>query len=202
MVQWLMLALSKGSNTVGVSLPLHLRTEADPVSETLCYLVTLDFRTVDKVQKPISSHWNWLFTYPERRLRLNGAVPTLRLRLHGVHKDFTIDVSPVQLKKYRHWTTGWMPGVSFLIGTDIFSDLCRPQDRLWLAPNPIKWIAETVPPSSAEVKNARSIHLHYPIRWHKDNFTFKLIVNITSNAEVNVICPRLGQNCSIQQGRT
>jgi hypothetical protein len=31
------------------------RTEADPVSETPCYLVILDFRTLDKVQKPISS---------------------------------------------------------------------------------------------------------------------------------------------------
>jgi hypothetical protein len=44
-----------GTNTVGVSLPLHLRTEADPVSETSCYLLILDFRTMDKVQKPVSS---------------------------------------------------------------------------------------------------------------------------------------------------
>jgi hypothetical protein len=36
-------------------LPLHLRTEADPFSEMLCYLVILDFRMMDKVQKPISS---------------------------------------------------------------------------------------------------------------------------------------------------
>jgi hypothetical protein len=34
---------------------LHLRTEADPVPETSCYLVILDFRTMDEVQKPISS---------------------------------------------------------------------------------------------------------------------------------------------------
>ena len=46
---------SKGPNTVSVSLHLHLRTEADPASETSCYLVILDFRTMDKVQKPISS---------------------------------------------------------------------------------------------------------------------------------------------------
>jgi hypothetical protein len=52
-VQWLRLALSKGPNTVGV--PLPLRTEADPVSETSCYLVILDFWTMDEVQKPITS---------------------------------------------------------------------------------------------------------------------------------------------------
>jgi hypothetical protein len=53
---WLLwLALSKGPNRVGVSLPFHLRTEADPASETSCYLVILDFQTVDEVQKPISS---------------------------------------------------------------------------------------------------------------------------------------------------
>jgi hypothetical protein len=34
---------------------LHLRTEADPVSETSCYLIILNFRTMDRVQKPISS---------------------------------------------------------------------------------------------------------------------------------------------------
>jgi hypothetical protein len=50
-----LLALSKGPNTVGVSLPLHLRTEADPVSETSCYRVILDFRTMNKVQKLINS---------------------------------------------------------------------------------------------------------------------------------------------------
>jgi hypothetical protein len=34
------LALSKGPNRVGVSLPPpHLKTETDPVSETLCFLV-------------------------------------------------------------------------------------------------------------------------------------------------------------------
>jgi hypothetical protein len=37
-VQWLRLALSKGSNWVGVFSPLHLRTETDPVSETSCFL--------------------------------------------------------------------------------------------------------------------------------------------------------------------
>jgi hypothetical protein len=35
--------------------PLHLRTEADPVSQTSCDLVILDIRTMHKVQKPVSS---------------------------------------------------------------------------------------------------------------------------------------------------
>jgi hypothetical protein len=48
-------ALSKGPNGVGVPLPLHLRTEADPFSEMSCYLVILDFRMMDEVQKPIRS---------------------------------------------------------------------------------------------------------------------------------------------------
>jgi hypothetical protein len=34
-VQWLRLALSDGPNWVGLSCPIHLRTETDPVSETL-----------------------------------------------------------------------------------------------------------------------------------------------------------------------
>jgi hypothetical protein len=43
--------LSKGPNRVGV-FP-HLRTETDPVSETLCFsLVFRKIRTMDKVQKP------------------------------------------------------------------------------------------------------------------------------------------------------
>jgi hypothetical protein len=42
----------QGPNRVGVSLRLHLRTEADPASRNV---VILDFRTMDKVQKPISS---------------------------------------------------------------------------------------------------------------------------------------------------
>jgi hypothetical protein len=53
-VQWLRLALTKG----GVFLPFYLRTEACPVSETSCYLVILDFRTMDKVHNPISSWLN------------------------------------------------------------------------------------------------------------------------------------------------
>ena len=39
------------------------RTEADQVSETSCYLVILDFRTMDKVQKSISSHLKNGWTY-------------------------------------------------------------------------------------------------------------------------------------------
>jgi hypothetical protein len=46
--RWLRLALSKGPNTVGVS-PPHLRTETDPVSEMLCFLV---FRIPDDGPSP------------------------------------------------------------------------------------------------------------------------------------------------------
>jgi hypothetical protein len=42
------LALSKGPNRVGVS-PPHLRTETDPVSETMCFLA---FRISDDEQSP------------------------------------------------------------------------------------------------------------------------------------------------------
>jgi hypothetical protein len=47
-VQWLRWALSKGPNRVSVSLS-HLRTETDPVYETLCFLV---FRIPDYGQSP------------------------------------------------------------------------------------------------------------------------------------------------------
>jgi hypothetical protein len=46
----LRLALSKGPNRVGVS-PTHLRTETDPVSETLCSIVLLEYQRMDEVQK-------------------------------------------------------------------------------------------------------------------------------------------------------
>jgi hypothetical protein len=45
--------LSKGPKRVGVSCP-HLRTETHPISETLCSLV-LEYRTMDRVQKPRNS---------------------------------------------------------------------------------------------------------------------------------------------------
>jgi hypothetical protein len=49
-VQWLKLAFSKGPNRVGVS--PHVRTETDPVSETLCFLV---YRIPDDGQSPKKS---------------------------------------------------------------------------------------------------------------------------------------------------
>jgi hypothetical protein len=48
LVQWLRLAFSKKHNRVGVFAP-HLRTETDPVSETLCFLVS---RIPDDGQSP------------------------------------------------------------------------------------------------------------------------------------------------------
>jgi hypothetical protein len=47
---WLRLALSKGPNRVCV-FPSHLRTDTDPVSETLCFLT---FRIPDDGQNPES----------------------------------------------------------------------------------------------------------------------------------------------------
>jgi AraC-like DNA-binding protein len=49
-----LLTLSNEPNGIGVS-PSHLRTEINPVSETLCCLVFLEYRTLDKVQKLINS---------------------------------------------------------------------------------------------------------------------------------------------------
>jgi hypothetical protein len=43
------LALSKGTNRVGVSLLLHLKTETGPVSEMLFIII---FRTPDDGQSP------------------------------------------------------------------------------------------------------------------------------------------------------
>jgi hypothetical protein len=43
-----MLALSNGLNRVAVSLP-HQRTETDPVSQTLCSFVFLEYQTMDKL---------------------------------------------------------------------------------------------------------------------------------------------------------
>jgi hypothetical protein len=54
--------LAKGPNRVGLSLslalslslslPPHLKTETDPVSETLCFLSYLEVQTMDAVHKP------------------------------------------------------------------------------------------------------------------------------------------------------
>jgi hypothetical protein len=46
---WLRLAISKGSNSVGVPNYPHLRTVTDAVSETLCFLV---FRIPGGEQSP------------------------------------------------------------------------------------------------------------------------------------------------------
>jgi hypothetical protein len=52
--QWLRLALSNGPNWIGLPCPIHLRTETDPVPETLCFYRFYSFEhwTMDRVQKP------------------------------------------------------------------------------------------------------------------------------------------------------
>jgi hypothetical protein len=52
--QWLRLALSNGPNWIGLPCPIQLRTETDPVSETLCFYCFYSFEhwTMDRVQKP------------------------------------------------------------------------------------------------------------------------------------------------------
>jgi hypothetical protein len=55
-LHWLWLALSNGHNWVGLSCPIHLRTETHPVSETLWDFLSSIYKTMDKVQnKPNSS---------------------------------------------------------------------------------------------------------------------------------------------------
>jgi hypothetical protein len=55
-VQWLRLAVSNGPSWVGLSCPIHLRTETDPVSKTLWYFLSSTYKTMEKVQiKPNSS---------------------------------------------------------------------------------------------------------------------------------------------------
>jgi hypothetical protein len=49
-VQWLRLAFSRRLNRVAVL--SHLRTETDLVSETLGFIVSLEYRMMDKVPKP------------------------------------------------------------------------------------------------------------------------------------------------------
>jgi hypothetical protein len=52
----LRVALSNGPNWVGLSCPIHLRTETDPVSEALWDFLSSTYKTMDKVQnKPNSS---------------------------------------------------------------------------------------------------------------------------------------------------
>jgi hypothetical protein len=41
----------------------HLQTETDPVSETLCSSVFLEYRTMDKVQKPNSPENNLVYLF-------------------------------------------------------------------------------------------------------------------------------------------
>jgi hypothetical protein len=54
--QWLRLSLSNGPNWAGLSCPIHLRTETDPVSEMLWDFLSTTYKTMDKVQnKPNSS---------------------------------------------------------------------------------------------------------------------------------------------------
>jgi hypothetical protein len=53
--QWLRLALSNEPNWVGWSCPIHLRTETDPVSETLWDFLSSIYKTMDKVQNQPNS---------------------------------------------------------------------------------------------------------------------------------------------------
>jgi aminoglycoside phosphotransferase family enzyme len=41
----------------------HLKTETDPVSETLCSSVCLEYRTMDKVKKPNSPEYCDVYTH-------------------------------------------------------------------------------------------------------------------------------------------
>jgi hypothetical protein len=40
------------SETGSVGVPLHMRKETNPASETLCFFWFLEYRTMDKVRKP------------------------------------------------------------------------------------------------------------------------------------------------------
>jgi hypothetical protein len=69
-----MLVLSDGPQSVGVSHAPHPRTETDPVSETL---YSLEYRTMDKVQKPSNpecSSCSWLVILKYFLMR-RGGVP-------------------------------------------------------------------------------------------------------------------------------
>jgi hypothetical protein len=55
--QWLRLAFSKGHNRVSVSFPSYLRTEIDPVPETLFFFWYLELWMMDKAQKHSNSEW-------------------------------------------------------------------------------------------------------------------------------------------------
>jgi hypothetical protein len=62
--QWLRLALYDGPNWIGLPCPIHLRTETDPVSETLwSFCKASTYQTMDRVQKkfcmniPASKVW-------------------------------------------------------------------------------------------------------------------------------------------------
>jgi hypothetical protein len=46
-------------------LPLDLKTETDPVSETLCCLIFLEYRTIGNVKKPNNSDYNNIFLLNE-----------------------------------------------------------------------------------------------------------------------------------------
>jgi hypothetical protein len=48
---------------IEVSPSPHLRMETDPVSETLFFLVYVEFLTIDKVQKPSNSEISCLAVY-------------------------------------------------------------------------------------------------------------------------------------------
>jgi hypothetical protein len=55
-------SLSKGSERVGV-FATQLRTETDPVSETSCSLVFLEYHTMDTVQEPSNSEFLFVLRF-------------------------------------------------------------------------------------------------------------------------------------------
>jgi hypothetical protein len=64
-VQPLRLALSRGTNTIGI-IHLYLGMETDPVTETLRFLV-LEYRTIEKVKKKKTIILNYSGIFNDKR---------------------------------------------------------------------------------------------------------------------------------------
>jgi hypothetical protein len=72
-VQWLMLAVFKGPNTVGV-FPTHLRTETGAVSETSCFLVRR-IPDGEKVENPSNSECYTPSSEPFKIFKISRSQP-------------------------------------------------------------------------------------------------------------------------------
>jgi hypothetical protein len=140
--QWWRLTLSKWTNGAGISSP-HLRTETDPVSENLCFLV---FRNQDDGRSP-KTQWFWV---------LYTTVRTLQILLERL-MFCAVRSSPHSLARFG-WSMGGM-GSDPVAPSLLFQTNASPHSSRAVWHQPIRLLlSDTVMPHTAGRRHSCTNH--------------------------------------------